>query len=130
MSKCLFNTGRHGVTVTSLSYMFQCLTILTVQKCFLMQSVTCWHSSALSVSRSKTEHLALLPPLCSCREHLLASSRLGNSCVLSLSSKDMLSSPATRLHCPPLDAFKDLNILFVLQSPELYTIFKARLNQC
>lgn len=34
--------------------------------------------------------------------------------------------PCYQLLCPPLDAFKDFNILFILLSPKLHAIFKVR----
>lgn len=45
-----FSTNRHGVLSSSLGSLFQCLTTLTVQKCFLMLSVILvWYLCAIPI---------------------------------------------------------------------------------
>lgn len=56
------------------------------------------------------------------------SSRLDNLSVLSLFSSDMSSSTFTRIF-PSSGHFQHLNILSILQRPEINTLFKAGLHQ-
>lgn len=56
-------------------------------------------------------------------------SGLDSPSVLSISLQDVCQ-PFYQIYCPPLDAFKDINILFTLWSSELHTAFKVRLHQC
>lgn len=116
--------------------LFQCLTTLTVNKCFLMPTLRLpWHSV----------------PFPSC--HLfqgaqpstsLFSSSAGNALLqkavrlpLGLLQMRQLNCPQPLLigHvfqpcCPSQDAFKNLNILLTLRGPVLHAIFKVRLHQC
>ena len=53
---------------------------------------------------------------------------LDNPGVLSLSSQDM-PSPSLHLYCTSLNAFKDINIFFILWSPVLHGVLQARPHQ-
>lgn len=123
LSKCILNNDRHRASTTSLENQFQCLSILMIQKCFLIPSlIVPWNSlvpfpSCHQFPRSRAWHPPLLPHLRELQEattsHLdLLFSRLHWICL----------QPHYQFCFLLLDAFKDLNISFVLQSPEKQAI--------
>ena len=104
----LLAADRPGASTTSLGSLFQCLTTLSVKKCFLMSSVNLlWHSfepfpCGLSLDTRKKNSAPPSPrPLLRMLWRAMRSplsllfSRLNNPKVLSCSSQDFPSSPFT-----------------------------------
>lgn len=65
LSECPLNIDRHRVSTTSLGSLFQCLTTLMVQKCFLTPSLTlprqlCAVPVLPSVPSGRAQHFPLL----------------------------------------------------------------------
>lgn len=114
---------RHGASTTSLESRFQCLSILMIQKCFLMPSLTLpWNSfvpflSCYQFPRSRAWHLRLLSHLRELQEAMR--SHLG---LLFSRLRWMFLQPYYQFCYLFLDAFKDFNISFALRSPEQQAI--------
>jgi len=85
------------------------------------------------VTRDRALHLPLLPLLRELQGAVrlplgVLLSRLGNT--TSSASPHRTCLPACFQLCSlPLDPFKDFTIFFIIWSPELYTVFKVRLDQ-
>lgn len=136
--KCLLNTHRCRASTTSLGSLFQCLTILTVNKCFLLPSLTLpWHSSGLFPSGHRFQEQSSAPSPASTPQGAAESSEIASwpppgqsrcSQPLFTSSGGALQT-CHQLCCPLSDAFKYINMIIIVWGPELYAIVKMRLHK-
>lgn len=108
LSKQLLTTGSHGASTTSLGSLFQCLTTLTVNKCFLMSCLLCAISILPSAPSSRAQHSPLTALQGAVRSALtLLFSRQPNA--PSIPQRTSCLQPCHQLCCPPLRVFKGLN---------------------
>lgn len=136
LPQCHFNTDRHGASATSVKNLFRCLVTLTTKKFFLTSSLKLpWCSSVpfpcilSSVTGSRDRHLPLhVSSSGGCTEQWGRPSASCSGCPQPLLTGRAFL-PLYKLCCPPLEAFKDFNVLFLSCSPEPQQIFKVRLHQ-
>lgn len=134
LSKCFLNADRHGVSSSSLGSLFQCLTILVVNKSFLMPSLNLfWYSLVplLCILSLVTREQSPAPPSTSSARKVTERNVVTSwpppywTNQLSLFFPHRTFWPCYQLCCQFLDAFKDPNVLFILWSPELQGILKV-----
>ena len=133
----IFNTDGQWTSTTSLGSLSQCLTTLTAQKCFQMPSLTLpWPFPCSSISYQKQ---SLAPPSAFPPQGASGSTEVASWPLLLWAGQSQCPQPLLVAHaflpcyqlcCPSLDVFKDFNILSILGSPELHTVFRERPHQC
>lgn len=124
LSKQLLTTHGHGASTTSLGSLLQCLTTLTVNKCFLMSCLLCAISILPSAPSSRAQHSPLTALQGAVRSALaLLFSRQPNAPWHS--SEDIMPSALSPALLPVSACFQGPKYLSILLSSELHTIFET-----
>lgn len=137
-SKWLLSNERHGTSTTSQGSLLHCLTTLKVKKFFLKSNVIwCTCVPHLWILPSVRREKQPAPLSTSLLQGVAGSHEAVSQPLLLQTRQPKCSQPLLIRHVfqhlnqlcyPPMDAFKYINILFILWRPELHTIFKVRLT--